>query len=168
MKKTLKGFTVYLDLDGVMANFDKAWYDSYGFTKDDWEYRQEHVAKKAPFFFLELEEMPDAVKLWKYLVKSDAELKVLTARPKRIWTNGEADEQKRTWFAKRFCPKTEVIVCYGEEKQKYAGPTTILIDDRVRNVAQFSFAGGIGILHRDAKHTIQYLKEIKILNGEKQ
>jgi CRISPR/Cas system-associated endonuclease/helicase Cas3 len=69
MKKTLKGFTVYLDLDGVMANFDKAWYDSYGFTKDDWEYRQEHVAKKAPFFFLELEEMPDAVKLSKSLLR---------------------------------------------------------------------------------------------------
>jgi hypothetical protein len=168
MKKTLRGFTVYLDLDGVMANFDKAWYEDYGLTEEDWEYRQEEVAKMAPFFFLELEEMPGAVKLWKYLVKSEATVKVLTARPKRIWTDGEADEQKKIWFAKRFSPLTEVIVCYGEEKQKYAAPMAILIDDRVRNVAQFSFAGGIGILHRDAKHTIQYLKEIKKLNGEKQ
>jgi ABC-type taurine transport system substrate-binding protein len=76
MKKTLRGFTVYLDLDGVMANFDKAWYEDYGLTEEDWEYRQEEVAKMAPFFFLELEEMPGAVKLWKYLVKSEATVKV--------------------------------------------------------------------------------------------
>lgn len=41
----------------------------------------------------------------------------------------------------------DLILCSGKDKQFLAGPTRILIDDRIANIELWEAAGGIGILH---------------------
>ena len=50
-------------------------------------------------------------------------------------------------------------LAYSYNKQKYAAPSRILIDDRKDNIEQWESKGRIGILHTSAKETIEKLKE---------
>jgi hypothetical protein len=45
-----------------------------------------------------------------------------------------------------------------KHKKDFAGPKNILIDDRLDNIQGWRDAGGIGIHHVNAKHTIDQLK----------
>ena len=66
---------------------------------------------------------------------------------------------KRIW-RKRNLPSTKLILAYAANKQNYADPNSILIDDRKSNIDQWVKAGGIGILHTDTASTIEKLKEL--------
>ncbi len=66
---------------------------------------------------------------------------------------------KRVWV-KRELPGTKLILRYASQKQEYASPTSILIDDRQKNIDQWEAAGGIGILHTSTANTIEQLKKL--------
>ena len=40
------------------------------------------------------------------------------------------------------------------------GRPNLLIDDHIKNIAQFKSAGGIGVIHKSARKTITELEEI--------
>ena len=51
---------------------------------------------------------------------------------------------------------------FSKNKQKHAAPNHILIDDRKDNIERWEAAGGVGILHTNAKNTIACLKKLAI------
>ena len=65
-----------------------------------------------------------------------------------------------------------VVTCTysGSQKAVFAKKGNVLIDDRPKNIEAWENAGGIGILHKSAKHTIDELKKLrsplKLVKGE--
>ena len=153
-------YKIFLDQDGVLADFDKGVHDLTGQTI-------EQLGKKAmwkavysvPDFFEKLDWMPDGKELWEYTKKYKPS--VLTGLPGK---NGE--EQKRIWVAKHMGSQVPVIVCPAAQKQKYAeeamreGFTPILIDDKNDNIQRWNAVGGIGILHRNTAHSVMELQKL--------
>jgi hypothetical protein len=52
---------------------------------------------------------------------------------------------------------------YSKNKQKYAAPNHVLIDDRKDIIERWEEAGGVGILHTSTKNTIECLRKKGIL-----
>jgi hypothetical protein len=146
----------YLDMDGVLCNFDKKRIElgitSYDFGPEGWE-----ILDKIPHLFYHLEPMPDAFELWEYLKPLNPT--ILTAIPKKAQLEHAASD-KRLWIAKHLGGDVPVITCYGEEKQNYADREAVLIDDFGRNIGQWIKRGGIGVLHTDTRTTLQILNEL--------
>lgn len=157
--------TIYVDLDGVLANFDKAaerilgtdniykWEFVWGADKF-WEKLNRH-----PKFFQELTMMPDAPFLWRSVELHKPV--ILTALPRE---NGErVAEQKRTWVGKHLGWKVEVITCPTKDKPNYCKPGDVLIDDRAVNRDAWLGQGGTYIIHTSADSTITTLKALGII-----
>jgi hypothetical protein len=158
--------TLYLDLDGVLADFDKAAGNALG---TDNIYKYEFVWGQAKFweklsidddFFGELELMPDAWELLGAVEHLDPI--ILTALP---FTNAEAvDRQKREWVGDNLGWNYEVITCQTKDKPNYCKPGDILIDDRAINRDRWIEKGGTYIIHTDAERTIGTLKALGIID----
>jgi hypothetical protein len=54
-------------------------------------------------------------------------------------------------------------LAYSHNKQKYASPNHVLIDDREDIIKEWEKKGGIGILHTSTQNTIEWLKRKEIL-----
>lgn len=71
-----------------------------------------------------------------------------------------AGEQKINWVRRNFGEECRVItVERTKEKYRYVQPNFILIDDQTRALESWIEYGGIGILHIDAKSTIQEIEK---------
>lgn len=150
-----------IDLDGVLADFEKAAILATGtpFVRGDneiWKKLQEH-----PNFFRTIPLMPDAMKLWVYLRLNFTDIEILTAIP-RNGTMPDAAVDKRFWVKDHFGDGIKVNTCLAVEKQQFCtGPDCILIDDNVKNIFQWSMQGGLGIFHVNAEETISCIKWFK-------
>jgi len=154
---------IFLDCDGVMADFDSYAEKIFGCpsrsaeaalgTKRFWCDLAGHDG-----FFCKLPLMADAMEL--YTAVKHLSPIILTAVPKsgRDW----AEPQKRTW-AKEHFPDTKVICCFAEEKRLHMQPGDILIDDWPKYKHLWEEAGGIFILHTSAAQSIAELKELGVL-----
>jgi hypothetical protein len=156
---------LYLDLDGVLADFDKAAGERMG---TDNIYKYEFVWGTKKFwdkinvddsFFADLEVLPDA---WDLLgAVGHLEPIILTALPK---TGAElVDRQKRRWVRENL-GGYEVITCATHDKPKWCAAGDILIDDRAVNRDAWIAKGGTYIIHTDAKRTIGTLQALGIID----
>lgn len=158
-------YKVYVDLDGVLANFakkareimdvdlDKA--DSK--TTSEFFKELDKQAREGKKFFENMELMPDAMELWKHIKRYDPIILSSTGH-----TLGAAEE-KRAWVKKHLgyeAAKRALFVRQSKEKSKYANSHSILIDDRSKSIDPWVAAGGIGILHASASKTIKALKKL--------
>lgn len=153
-------FTIYLDLDGVIADFDKRftelagmgpreYEDSFGREKF-WDFIDiKHKIK----FFSKMDWMPEGKKLYNFIKQFDH--KLLSAPSK----NDASKVGKRIW-AKENTPETQLILSPAHNKKNYADKSNILIDDRESNIQQWREAGGIGILFKSTDQVIDELKKI--------
>jgi len=153
-------FTIYLDMDGVIADFDKRftelagmgpreYEDSFG-TEKFWDFIDNKHGVK---FWTGIEWMPEGQKLYNFVKQFDH--KLLSA-PSR---NDASKIGKRMW-AKKNTPGTQLILAAAVNKQNYADKSNILIDDREKNIQQWKDAGGIGILFKSTDQVIDELKKI--------
>lgn len=157
---------LYVDLDGVLADFDSAAQEILGTDnhyKYDFIWGPEVYWKKLHAkgdFFKSLNKMPDAMALWvaiKHLKPT-----ILTALPK---TDSERVAlQKRDWVVKNFHPIPDVITCKTVEKPTYCTPGDILIDDRAVNRDAWMAKGGTYIIHSSARDTIATLRALGIID----
>lgn len=158
----IENYIVYVDLDGVLADFDAAVVDRFGKNMSDmskgelWGRIKNYDEKVQPWFAT-LPKCPDADILWNFLQDNFAQVQILTASGS---TPRDAGKQKKEWVWKNYgYPKVNVVGA-SHEKAFFADENTVLIDDRSRSIDPFIDRGGIGILHKNARDTIATLKSM--------
>jgi hypothetical protein len=147
---------IYLDCDGVLADFDKGAEAILGAPPKVFEAR--HGAREfwrrlaaADGFFEHLEPMPDAHELYE-AVRHKAPV-ILTGMPRGRW----AEPQKRRW-AERHFPGVPVITTMAALKHEHRHPGDVLVDDRDRYRHLWEAEGGVFIHHASARASIAALR----------
>ena len=148
--------TLYLDMDGVLADFNKE-YTKYDPLKEDRKKFRSAVMEHK--IFEKLDFMPDAQELLNHVSKlQGVNIEILTSmgthEPNQAF---EGKSQKLNWLAKWNIPYKANFVHDKISKAKFAGSTSILIDDSIGCIAPYIEAGGHGILHVNATDSIRML-----------
>lgn len=148
---------IYLDMDGVLADFVKEYRAMWNsFTFDREQFRESVLQRK---IFERLDKMPDADVLLGYVSKLPVEIEILTSMGTHRTDQGNAaKEQKRSWLCQHDITYKANFVRNKPEKAQYASQETLLIDDSIGCIEPFRAAGGHAILHTDAVSTITQLK----------
>ncbi len=153
--------TVYVDMDGVIADFSKRYKEKFRATPEETRSNKEFNGFFKKFIddaeFSNLELMPDAQVLLAFLNSFEVPKEILssTARPEN---HGMIAPQKQMWLNKHNIHYKANFVPGKSLKYKYATPDSIIIDDTKSVIDDWNKAGGIGILHTDAVSTIAMLK----------
>ncbi|HVH48715.1 MAG TPA: hypothetical protein VM760_02400 [Sphingomicrobium sp.] len=149
---------LFLDADGVLADFDKGVQRLLGMTYDEFVKRRGIGAfwrelAKAPGFYAKLPQMPDAGELFdavKHLKPT-----ILTGLPLGKW----AAPQKVKWAAEHF-PGVPIITTMARDKHKHMQPGDVLVDDRENHRAAYEEHGVVFIHHKNARDSIRRLAKI--------
>jgi hypothetical protein len=150
---------LFLDCDGVLADFDGYATDLLGAPPREFEARHglrrfwQRIAGNHDFFF-KLPLMPDARLLWDAV----AHLRpvILTGLPHGDW----AAPQKMRWAAKHF-PDARMITTAARAKRDHMEKRgDILVDDLVKYRSLWEEAGGVFVHHRSALETLGQLNEL--------
>jgi len=150
-------FELFLDLDGVLADFNGRIKLLTGKQPNELPKNRlwSSVARDGDFYY-KLKLMPDADILWGYCKQYIPTF--LTGLP---MMKGSAD-QKTRWCAEKFGPEWKVICLMARDKKLHSGPNKVLVDDNMKNCNEWMEKGGVAILHTDVHETISKLEELRI------
>lgn len=148
--------TLYLDMDGVLADFNKEYLKHDPQKADRKRFRSAVLDDK---IFEKLDFMPDTQELLNHVSKLHGiKIEILTSMGTHDPFQGNAaKQQKMAWLEKHNIPYRANFVRSKSEKAQYATPTSILIDDSPGCISPFIEKGGHGILHHKASETIRIL-----------
>src|SRR4051812_46880820 len=152
---------IYLDCDGVLADFDKGAQAILGLPPEAFQKRHGPGAfwrrlAAAPDFFANLEPLADAYELYDAVRHRDPI--ILTGLPRGNW----AEPQKRRW-AERHFPGVPVITTMAALKHEHRHPGDVLVDDRDKHRGLWENQGGIFVHHKDARSSIAALRDLGYL-----
>lgn len=148
--------TLYLDMDGVLADFNKE-YTKFDPQKEDRKKFREAVIQHQ--IFTKLDFLPDTQELLNHVSRlNGVNVEILTSMGTHDPFQAEsAKQQKLVWLGKMNIPYKANFVHNKQEKAKYATARSILIDDSIGCISPFVEAGGHGILHTNSSNTIRLL-----------
>ena len=154
--------TIYLDMDGVLCDFEKKFIDLYGFISlakrdrkewsKDWEdfILNQHAFEKLDWFV-------GGQELLAYIRKHpNVHVEILSSSGGEKF-HGEVTAQKIKWLRKHGINYKANIVPGRRHKKDWANPQSIIIDDTPDVITAWNKAGGIGILHKNLKETLKTL-----------
>jgi len=147
--------TVYVDLDGVLADFNGAIAQHHKVSHWREIHRQDlvidQIAQK-PGFFRNLEVLPNARRLIAGVMRLAGSYDILSS-PLQSQVE-QSSAEKAQWLHKHFASPAPHSVVFEHNKYLYArqpdGTPNILIDDWKTNIKLWQAHGGIGIRYRDA------------------
>jgi hypothetical protein len=148
---------LFLDLDGVLADFDRGVREITGKRPEELPLKTMWAAlARAPAFFETLSFMEDAEVLWRFCAPHKPT--ILTGLPHGAW----APEQKRRWVARMLGAYVPIITCMSRGKPRWSSPGHVLVDDRASARHGWSVKGGIFIHHVSAESSIAALNALGI------
>jgi hypothetical protein len=159
-KLECKKMRIYLDLDGVMADFDKHFKDTFDSEPNDWPDSQMwKMINSYETFYADLPLMPGALRLFEKLTDS-FDVIILTACPRSNYT--AAALQKKAWVREHLSDDITILpVMGGKNKSLFMHEAgDILIDDMEKNCKAWQDLGGIAIVHKSVDDTISQLIKI--------
>ena len=165
MLENQQKYKIFCDLDGVLVGLDKGIKQLTGGLSFK-DYTAAHSAddmfnlinNNGSIWWATLPWTDDGKSLWDFI--QDKNTTILTSgATKRA---GElAGEGKKEWCHKNLGATVPVIVVSKSvEKQQYAKPNHILIDDLDSNITQWKNKGGIAIHHKNTPDTLTQLKQL--------
>jgi len=145
--------TLYLDMDGVLSDFEGHWHTLYGRTplqsrdnkefSGDWtefcETRQFENLPRHQYF----DELMSFIR-----ALPPMNIEILTSSGGKKY-HELVESQKRVWLKKYGLAYKPNVVPGRRLKAEYAHEDAILIDDTPDVIEAFNNAGGVGILHHD-------------------
>lgn len=163
---------IYCDMDGVLVDMDGGFKKlSGGLEPEEYEAKNGKssfwkLINRHPTFWADLEPMPDAQVLWKYLhttFKNPVPVILSAGQGARVV------QQKTDWIRRHIDPSVKVIIASGgTKKPEYVlnlpgRVTHILVDDTQKNIAAWDNQEKhrIAILHTNAADTISQLGDIQ-------
>jgi FMN phosphatase YigB (HAD superfamily) len=152
---------IYLDMDGVIADFSKKYRELYKI----YPHEAETYKTFDKFFnrfiedreFAKLDLMPDTMMLIEYLKSLSIPTEILssTSSEKR---DAVIREQKLEWLKNHGIDFPAILVPGKRHKKNYSNAESLLIDDTEQNINQWREAGGVAIHHKDVISTLNILK----------
>lgn len=156
---------LFLDMDGVLADFDKRAAGVLGMGPYDFE--RMHGAETfwntlyaEPHFFSQMEKMHDADDLVRGVQHLNPT--ILTGKPRSRPGQFDASSQKEQWRDIHY-PDLPLISCPAREKSLHMEPGDIIIDDRLQHSHLWLERGGIWIHHVSAERSLHILQRLGIL-----
>lgn len=154
MKKSIR---VYVDMDGVLTDFAKSLCKlldipldrNFTFKNNDTKVWKK-IDDAGEEFWADMDWMPKSKEFWDSLSTHNP---IILSAPSN---HKSSIYGKKTWINKNL---GSVPFILDDEKEKYASPNSILIDDREKNITKWIKEGGIGILHTSNKKTLKELEE---------
>jgi hypothetical protein len=149
---------LFLDADGVLADFDAGARALLGMTPAEYEARHgrrdfwRRIAA-APNFYATLPEMPDARRLFDGV--EHLKPTILTGLPLGNW----AAPQKVKWASEHF-PGVPIITCMARDKHRHMSVGDVLVDDRENHRAAYEKEGVVFIHHMSAEDSLRQLAKI--------
>ncbi len=172
--------TLYLDMDGVLADFNAAAEQYLGATAQEhqeaaqrgrWPDDQWRKLVEVPNFYRHLPKMPLADELvdlaLKFQHNLDYDLRILTAIPKGN-DMPDAFHDKIDWINQHYGQYNLRVHFgpYSHDKQHHCTSSDdILVDDRTSNCREWRNKGGVAIQVRDGEYR-QALIELEVLFQE--
>jgi hypothetical protein len=148
---------LYLDCDGVLADFDMGATAILGMKPKAFEHRHGlgrfwQKLATAPDFYFSLPLMADAMRLFDAVKHLDPI--ILTGLPRGNW----AADQKMRWAAQHFSG-VRMITCMARDKRNHAKDGDVLVDDNDKFRHLWEAAGGIFVHHKNAEESLEQLAE---------
>ena len=150
-----KPFELFLDLDGVFADFNKRVFKLSGKWPHELQKGLWKIIMADKQFFASLEMMPDAEYLWEYAKQYNPVF--LTGAP----PGERSRNQKKEWVAKMFGDEHPTIVLPKRDKPLYSGWRKVLVDDTPANIQEWIEKGGAAVHHKDPWESIEQLEELR-------
>jgi hypothetical protein len=157
-------YRLFVDLDGVLVDFDRGVRSVTGKRPDEQSPRQMWPQlARADRFYETLSWTADGRRLWDAV--RDLSPTILTGLPMGTW----AEPQKRAWCRRELGPDVPVITCMSRDKGREGrhatpeGVTPVLIDDRERLAESWIEHGGVFVHHQDADRTLAELRSHGLL-----
>ena len=154
---------IYLDMDGVIADFTKRYKELYRMEPREAEKKKEFDKFFDEFIatgqFATLDLMPGAMDGLTFLRKHltiPTQILSSTASEARY---DAISKQKMIWLQTHGITFTPNFVPGKRHKWKFAKRDTIIIDDTQSVIDDWRKAGGIGILHKDWPSTLAILRQ---------
>jgi hypothetical protein len=154
---------IYLDMDGVIADFVKRYKELYRIEPREAEKKKEFDKFFDEFIatgqFATLDLMPGAMDGLTFLRKHltiPTQILSSTASEARY---DAISKQKMIWLQTHGITFTPNFVPGKRHKWKFAKPDTIIIDDTQSVIDDWKKSGGIGILHKDWPSTLAILRQ---------
>jgi nicotinamide mononucleotide adenylyltransferase len=156
-------YKIYLDMDGVITDFDKRFTDLAGMGPREYE---SSFGKEKFWDFIDSKEKGGGVGFWVGMpwMPGGPELYNRVAQHNHALLSSPSRSEssklgKRLW-KKKYTPNTDLILSLAANKKNYANGDSILIDDRESNIQQWREAGGIGILYKSADQVNKELDKL--------
>jgi len=156
-------YKMYCDMDGVLTNFEARFdhftgmhpqeYEKAKGTQAFWNLIDVEIGVR---FWVGMDWMPQGEQLWNFIKKFNPSLLTSPSR------DNSSRLGKSLWVRNKLSPKPKVIFAYSKDKQRYATPNSILIDDKPSNIEEWKAAGGIAfrVKNGDIVPALKGLKEL--------
>lgn len=136
---------IFLDMDGVLADFNAKKREVFGDREPPDDELWEVIHRDYPDWFLSLPEMEGAQELyWRAVEKGPTAVLTAVGREKSM----EVAAQKTAWLRDVLDDEVVIIPCRRKHKKDWARPDALLIDDHQQNIVEWIAAGGIGMLYK--------------------
>ena len=160
---------IYLDMDGVLTNFEKRYVEKFGEFPRDLDKRRQHFWDNWKKFvddrdFETLEKHPNADELLATVAlfaKEGIPIEILSSSGGG-YSHDIVTEQKKVWLKNNGIDFHANIVPGGGHKRRFASQWNILVDDTESVITRYRDAGGTAIHHTDIKETIKQLHALHL------
>lgn len=155
---------IYLDMDGVLADFNKEYERMFGPRPESIDERSTHFYQNWDEFitsggFSRLDKLASADELLKFVRSLNVPIEILSS------SGGEkyhelVVNQKVRWLKSNGIEYVANIVPGGDKKAHFAHPWNILVDDTEHVIKNYRKAGGTAVHHKEIGDTLAQLSKL--------